>query len=58
MVGAGEVGFDGGFEFVDDRQAALDFRHNAALFREGREKYDKIFNVAQAKEGLINSQFH
>ena len=40
-VGAGEVGFDGGFEFVDDGQAALDFVDNAVLLglRWDRKQY-------------------
>ena len=37
-VGAGEVGLDSGFEFLDDRQAALDFGDNLLLFNERRQK--------------------
>ena len=32
MVGAGEVGFDDGFEFLDDGLAALDFGDDLVLF--------------------------
>jgi hypothetical protein len=38
-VGAGEVGFDGGFEFFDDGQAVLDFGHDRFLFGERRDIY-------------------
>ena len=37
-VGADEVGFDGSLEFVDDRQAALDFGYNLRLFIIGWER--------------------
>ena len=36
-VGAGEVGFDGCFEFFDDGQAALDFGDDLFLFVMGRK---------------------
>lgn len=35
--GAFEVGLDGGFQFLDDGQAAFDFGDDALLFGEGRE---------------------
>ena len=37
-VGAGEVGLDGCFEFVDDGQAALDFGHDLLVARREAEE--------------------
>lgn len=42
-VGAGEVGLDGGFEFLDDGQAALDFGHDLSLFDERWERDRNCF---------------
>jgi hypothetical protein len=41
--GAGEVGFDGGFEFLDDGKAALNFGYDALVLAGGWQWDHKAF---------------
>jgi hypothetical protein len=64
-VGAGEVGFDGGFEFLDNGQAALDFSDDAVLFHERRKRnwqplyitYTEMF-YATANRYTVDQRLH